>query len=137
LPAASFSILALFPDMKYKRREGKGRIAVALHPKVTATVVAGALTGLIISELNRRAISIAPDEAADITVLLSAVAGWFMPSDDGPAPVADAPVAAPPPPAPAQTIQRPISREDLLAAGQGQAAPLPAPAPVTVPSPAG
>lgn len=54
---------------------------MAIHPKITATVVAGSITGLIIAELNRRGIQIQPDEASDITVLLSALAGWFMPAD--------------------------------------------------------
>ena len=54
---------------------------MAIHPKITATVVAGSITGLIIAELNRRGIKIEPDEASDITVLLSALAGWFMPAD--------------------------------------------------------
>lgn len=69
-----------------------------IHPKVSASVVAGALTGLILSELNRRGITIAPDEAADITVLLSALAAYWMPSGDGqvvnppPAPAPQAPV---------------------------------------------
>lgn len=61
------------------------------HPKVTAGVLAGALTGIIISELGRRGIQIAADEGSYITVVMTFVAGWFMPSDDVPAPVAAAP----------------------------------------------
>lgn len=58
-------------------------MAFQIHPKIGATVVAGAITGLIVAECNRRGITIAADEAADLTVLVSAVAGYFMPSGDG------------------------------------------------------
>lgn len=75
----------------------------AFHPKVTAGVVAGALTGLIIAEVNRRGITVAPDEAADLTVLLSFAAGWFMPSDDGAVPIAPAVLAEPAAPRPQPT----------------------------------
>lgn len=68
-----------------------------IHPKVGATVVAGALTGLLIAELNRRGVTIAPDEAADITVILSALAAWLMPGSAADAPAAISPT--PPPPA--------------------------------------
>ncbi len=82
---------------------------MAIHPKVSAGVVAGALTGLILSELNRRGIPIQPDEAADMTVLISALAGYFMPSGDAGANGNGAPpVAAPlPPPVLAPAIPPP------------------------------
>ena len=51
------------------------------HPKVTAGVVAGALTAVLVSELSRRGIAIAGDEGAAITVLLTFAAGWFAPSE--------------------------------------------------------
>jgi len=71
-------------------------MAVSIHPKVGATVVAGALTGLVLAELNRRGIPIQPDEAADLTVLVSAIAGYFMPADTD----------AAPPPAPYSVLPR-------------------------------
>lgn len=57
-------------------------MATGLHPKVSAAVVAGALTSMIVSELNRRGVTIAADEASALTVLLSFVAGWFVPNGD-------------------------------------------------------
>jgi hypothetical protein len=54
---------------------------MALHPKVAGTVVAGALTGLLVAELNRRGVTISPDEAADVTVLISFLAGYFIPEN--------------------------------------------------------
>ncbi len=56
----------------------------SIHPKVSATVVAGALTGLVLSELARRGVQVMPVEASDITVLISALAGYFMPSGESP-----------------------------------------------------
>jgi hypothetical protein len=65
------------------RREG---IVMALHPKVTAGVVAGAVVSLLIAEANRRGYTIAPDEASALTVLLTFGAGYMVPSNgaDGP-----------------------------------------------------
>ena len=81
-------------------------MAIQLHPKMSATVVAGAITSLIVAEFNRRGLSLAPDEAAALTTLLAFIAGYFMPGDtpggngngngaDAAAPAA--PVAAAPP----------------------------------------
>lgn len=53
-----------------------------LHPKVSAGVVAGAITSLVVAELGRRGIQITGDEGASITVLLSFAAGYFMPPGD-------------------------------------------------------
>jgi hypothetical protein len=50
------------------------------HPKVTAGAFAGAVVGMIIAEANRRGIVIDGTEAANITVLVSFVAGFFMPN---------------------------------------------------------
>ena len=59
---------------------------MALHPKVTSGVVAGALTTILMSELNRRGITISGAEGSAITVLLSFVAGYLTDSGDVPAP---------------------------------------------------
>jgi hypothetical protein len=53
---------------------------MALHSKVAAGTLAGALTTIIISELARRGIAISPEESAGITVILSSLAGWLTPS---------------------------------------------------------
>jgi hypothetical protein len=58
-------------------------MAVNLHPKMSASVVAGAITSLVVAETNRRGFALAPDEASALTVLLSFIAGYFMPTDDG------------------------------------------------------
>ncbi len=76
-----------------------------IHQKVTASLVAGAITGLLVAEAKRRGFPIEPDEAADVTVLLSFIAGYFMPNGDSgdaaePVP-APAPAVLVPPPAPA------------------------------------
>jgi hypothetical protein len=63
---------------------------MALHPKVTAGVVAGAVVSLIVAEATRRGWTIAPDEASALTVLLTFAAGYFVPSNG-----ADAPPPAP------------------------------------------
>lgn len=54
---------------------------MALHPKVTAGVVAGAVVSLLIAEANRRGYTIASDEASALTVLLTFAAGYFVPSN--------------------------------------------------------
>jgi hypothetical protein len=45
--------------------------------------LAGALTSMIISECSRRGVSIDGTEAASLTVILTFLAGYYMPSDDG------------------------------------------------------
>jgi|SRR5216684_2318908 len=70
---------------------------MALHPKVTAGVVAGALVSLIIAEAKRRGVPIEADEASGITVLLTFLAGFFVPgngSDAGAGSVSVAQIAA-------------------------------------------
>lgn len=61
------------------------------HPKVTAGTFAGALTVIITAEAARRGFVIDGTEGASITVVLSLLAGYFMPSD----------AASPPAPPPA------------------------------------
>ncbi len=70
-----------------------------LHPKVTAGALAGALTVIATAEAARRGYSIDGTEGASITVVLSVIAGFFMPSDDTPAP--PMPVFRPAQPGPA------------------------------------
>ena len=64
----------------------------SLHPKVSAAAVAGAVTVIIIAECQRRGISIDATEGASITLILTVLAGYFLPSDD----------VVPPPAAPPQ-----------------------------------
>lgn len=52
------------------------------HPKVTAGMFAGAATGILISEASRRGVPIDAGEGANITMLISFAAAWFMPGDD-------------------------------------------------------
>jgi hypothetical protein len=52
---------------------------MSLHPKVAAGTLAAALTGILISELSRRGISIGAGEAANITTIIAFVAGYFTP----------------------------------------------------------
>ena len=58
------------------------------HPKITASTFAGALTVIITAEAARRGFSIDGTEGASITVVLSLIAGYFMPSGDAPPPPA-------------------------------------------------
>lgn len=67
---------------------------MAIHPKVTSTAFVSALSLVLVSELRRRGITIAPEEASAITMLLGTLAGYLTGSGDVPAP------AAPPQPAP-------------------------------------
>ena len=55
-----------------------------LHPKVAAGTLAGAVVGIIIAELARYGITIAPDEASNITVILSFLAGYITPETQPP-----------------------------------------------------
>lgn len=52
------------------------------HPKVTAGVVAGAITSIVVAEFGRHGIQISGDEGSAITAILSFLAGFLMPSDD-------------------------------------------------------
>ena len=52
------------------------------HPKVTAGVLVGAVVGMLITELGRWGIKIDGTEASNITVILSFIAGYFMPISD-------------------------------------------------------
>lgn len=58
------------------------------HPKVSASMFAGFVTTIVITELNRRGITIDGNEAAAVTGLLTIAAGFFMPSNgaDNPSP---------------------------------------------------
>ena len=72
-----------------------------LHPKVSSSVVAGAIVSIVMGELSRRGITLSPDEAAGFTALIALVAGFFTPSNDEPdQPAIPNPVSAPPPVAP-------------------------------------
>jgi ABC-type thiamine transport system ATPase subunit len=51
------------------------------HPKITASVLAGALTSLLVSEAARHGWAVSGDEGAAITTLLSFIAGYFTPSN--------------------------------------------------------
>lgn len=57
-----------------------------IHPRITASALAGALTSIVIAEAGRHGVQIAGDEGSAITVVLSFLAGYFMPSDDAPQP---------------------------------------------------
>ena len=100
----------------------------ALHPKMTAGSLAGALSLVLVTELNRRGITISPEEASSITVILSGLASYFMPGDDNgggtggvadtPQPAAVVPLAPPaivaplpavPAPAPAAPVVAPVA----------------------------
>lgn len=69
-------------------------MAQQIHPKVTAGVLAGAITGILVSELSRRGIPIDAAEGSNITMVATLIAGWFMPSDDAAAPVPSEPASA-------------------------------------------
>lgn len=56
------------------------------HPKVSAGMFAGFVTTVVITELNRRGITVDGNEAAAITGLLTIAAGYFMPSGDADTP---------------------------------------------------
>ena len=64
---------------------------MSVHSKVTAGALAGALIGILVSEADRRGYRLTGEEAADLTVLVSFIAGFFCPSSD-----ADTAVALPP-----------------------------------------
>jgi hypothetical protein len=92
---------------------------MALHPKVTGSALAGALVGIIITEAQRRGITIDASEGADLVVIVSLIVGYFVPNGDH----ADTqPEAAPVPPVAAPPPARPV-------------APPPPPAPVVIPAP--
>ncbi len=50
------------------------------HTKVTASALAGAVTLILVTELNRRGITIDGNEGASITLLMMAFFGWLAPS---------------------------------------------------------
>jgi hypothetical protein len=60
------------------------------HPKVTAGLVAGAITGIVVAEAARRGMPIDAAEGSNITALISFFASWYMPSEDA------APIIPPP-----------------------------------------
>ena len=73
-------------------------MAIQIHQKISASVLAGAVTGIVISECARRGITISGDEGSNITLVLMAAAGFLMPSADQ---VDVAPAAPPVAPLPA------------------------------------
>src|SRR5712691_6227933 len=60
------------------------------HPKMSAAVLAGFVTTVLIAEANRRGYPIDGTEGAGITGILMFAAGYLLPSDDAgpPAPPA-------------------------------------------------
>ena len=54
--------------------------------KITASMVAGALTVIIVAEAQRRGYPIDGTEGASISVVLSAIAGYLMPHSQAQAP---------------------------------------------------
>lgn len=66
-------------------------MAWQFHPKMTAGAFAGAATVILVAECKRRGYDIDAVEGSSITVLLSGLAGWAMPSDDAPPPPAGPP----------------------------------------------
>lgn len=54
---------------------------MALHPKVTAGVVAGAIVGLLVSEAKRRGLPIEADEASNLTTLVMFAVAFLVPSN--------------------------------------------------------
>jgi len=52
---------------------------MTLSPKVGSSVLAGALTNIIVAECTRRGVTIAGDEGTAITTVLMFLAGYFTP----------------------------------------------------------
>ena len=59
--------------------EQRWRKHLTLAPKVGSSLVAGALTNIIVAECTRRGVTISGDEGAAITTLLMFLAGYFAP----------------------------------------------------------
>lgn len=55
--------------------------AFKLHPKVSTSVLAGAVTGIVIAELSRFGVPIDAAEGANITLILSFVAAYLAPGE--------------------------------------------------------
>ena len=55
--------------------------AFILHPKISASVLAGALTGIIIAEISRWGVPIDAAEGANITAVVSFFAGYATPGE--------------------------------------------------------
>lgn len=53
----------------------------SFHPKVTASVLAGAVGTLLIDALSNHGIPLTAADSAAIIVLLGAVCGYFVPSE--------------------------------------------------------
>lgn len=69
-------------------------MALKFHPKMTASVFGGALATIVITELNRRGITIDGSEGASIAVVIGGVCGYFMPETDAAAAAAAAAAAS-------------------------------------------
>lgn len=110
-----------------------------LHPKVSAGVVAGAMTSLVVAELGRRGITIAPEEGASLTVLLTLVAGYFVGNgSNGDVAVPAAPAEVPVPRAavrPPGITQPPGQGPTAAELTQRLVVPPPTPAPAPAPTP--
>src|SRR6516162_784061 len=59
--------------------EQRWRKYMTLSPKVGSSVLAGALTNIIVAECTRRGVTIAGDEGTAITTVLMFLAGYFTP----------------------------------------------------------
>lgn len=55
--------------------------AFKLHPKISTSVLAGAITGILISELSRWGVQIDAAEGAHLTLVLSFIAGYLSPGE--------------------------------------------------------
>jgi len=54
--------------------------SATFHPKFTASAIGGALALIVITELNRRGITIDGNEGASITLLIGALSAWLAPN---------------------------------------------------------
>jgi hypothetical protein len=54
----------------------------AIQPRVSAGAVAGALAGVIITELARRGVVIDANESSDLTLLIMAGVAYFWPASE-------------------------------------------------------
>ena len=66
------------------------------HPKVTAGLLAGAVTTLVVDALARHGVALSGADGASLAVLFTFVCGYVAPSDDATA-AAVAPVPSPKP----------------------------------------
>ena len=65
------------------------------HPKVTAGLLAGAVTTLVVDALARHGVAMSGADGASLAVLFTFVCGYVAPSDDATAAVAPVPSTKP------------------------------------------